>query len=396
MSPSLSAVVAGHICLDITPDLDHYPAGKFPELFQPGRLLEVGPATFSTGGAVSNTGLVLKRLGIKTRLIGKVGDDLLGAAVQEMIRQVDPELVEGIGRDQAVSTSYSVIISPPGIDRTFLHNPGANDFFAASDVDFDLVSQASLFHFGYPPAMKRMYRSGGAELTELFARAKATGATTSLDASFPDASSESGRADWRAIFRRTLPYVDIFLPSFEEILFMLQPEQYQRLLGQAGSRNLIELATAALLGDLATDLIDMGVKIAVIKLGERGLYMRTAGERELEKIGRARPTNLMLWAGRELWAPCFRVEVAGTTGAGDATIAGFLSALLRDMSPEGALTAAVAVGAYKVEDSDVISALPTWAVVWQRIQFGWERLPLAIQQPGWIWASQPGVWTRQA
>ena len=48
--------------------------------FAPGRLLQIGPATFSTGGPVSNTGLALHRLGIATRLMGKVGDDLLGQA----------------------------------------------------------------------------------------------------------------------------------------------------------------------------------------------------------------------------------------------------------------------------------------------------------------------------
>ncbi len=50
-----------------------------------------------------------------------------------------------------------------------------------------------------------------------------------------------------------------------------------------------------------------------------------------------------------MWAPCFDVEVVGTTGSGDATIAGFLSALLRDASPEEAMTMAVAVGACNVE-----------------------------------------------
>jgi hypothetical protein len=36
-----------------------------------------------------------------------------------------------------------------------------------------------------------------------------------------------------------------------------------------------------------------------------------------------------------------QVNIVGTTGAGDATIAGFLAALLRDLSPEQAMTMAV-------------------------------------------------------
>ena len=34
---------------------------------------KIGPATLATGGAVSNTGIALRRLGVRTRLMGKVG-----------------------------------------------------------------------------------------------------------------------------------------------------------------------------------------------------------------------------------------------------------------------------------------------------------------------------------
>ena len=73
-------------------------------------------------------------------------------------------------------------------------------------------------------------------------------------------------------------------------------------------------------------------------------------------MGRARPTDVAAWANRELWAPCFQVDVVGTAGSGDATIAGFLSALLRDMTPEQAVNAAVAVGACNVEAADTLAA----------------------------------------
>ena len=53
------AVVAGHICLDITPEFTT--GGKaVGDILRPGRLVSVGPATVSTGGAVSNTGLTLR------------------------------------------------------------------------------------------------------------------------------------------------------------------------------------------------------------------------------------------------------------------------------------------------------------------------------------------------
>jgi len=135
------AVVAGHICLDIIPNFVHHENVPLGELLRPGHLVEVGPVTLSTGGAVSNTGLALQKLGIHTRLMGKIGDDLLGRVVAEI-----PD----------TSTSYTIILNPPGIDRTFLHSPAANHAFGASTVDYEAVNDARLFHFGYPPLMRRI------------------------------------------------------------------------------------------------------------------------------------------------------------------------------------------------------------------------------------------------
>ena len=60
----ISVVVAGHICLDIIPDLGTFTAQGFAQAFHPGRLIEVGNETICTGGPVSNTGLALLKLGI--------------------------------------------------------------------------------------------------------------------------------------------------------------------------------------------------------------------------------------------------------------------------------------------------------------------------------------------
>jgi sugar/nucleoside kinase (ribokinase family) len=138
----------------------------------------------------------------------------------------------------------------------------------------------------------------------------------------------------------------------------------------------------------------MGVPLVVIKLGERGLYLRTAGRKTIEKIGRAAPADPAAWAEKELWAPCFRVRVVGTTGAGDATIAGFLSAMLRDLSPELAVTVAVAVGACNVEAADALTGLRTWDATLDRIRTGWGRLPLHLEDPSWSWDQSDQLWRR--
>ncbi|MGD0272191.1 MAG: carbohydrate kinase family protein [Gaiellaceae bacterium] len=380
MSKLRSAVVAGHICLDVIPDLAALPAGSFYEAFRPGRLIEAGVAELSTGGPVSNAGLSLHILGIPTRLAGKVGADPFGRIVREIVESYGSGLAAGIEVDDATSTAYSLIVSPPASDRLFLHHPGTASSFGVDDIDFDALEQAALFHFGYPPLMRRLYMDSGRELVELFERARASGVTTSLDMSYPDPASESGRANWREILEAALPFVDVFAPSLDELLFMLRRPLFEQLSrhGSVASR-----ATPDLLHELGEELIELGVGVTAIKLGERGLYLRTGTRKRIAALGRARPADAASWAGRELWAPCFRVEVAGTTGAGDATIAGLLAALLRGLGAEEAITMAVAVGACNVEARDALSGLRGWEETLELLRSGWEQLPLELDDPAW-------------
>jgi sugar/nucleoside kinase (ribokinase family) len=386
------AVVAGHICLDIHPDLKEAEREPFEKIFLPGRLIAAGPVSYSTGGAVANTGLALDRLGIATRLVGKVGDDLFGQALIQIIASHNAHLTEGMVIDASTSTSYTIIIDYPGVDRIFVHYPGANDTFQASDVPYELLKQARLFHFGYPPVMRSTLIDGGAPLAEIFRQAKRTNITTSLDMAFPDPSSEAGQADWRSILESVLPHVNIFLPSAEEILFMLRGETYRELDRAAEGADILSLITLEMLSDLSQELITMGASIVGLKLGYRGIYLRTGDQSQVNSLGRARPSNPETWAGKELWAPCFKVAVAGTTGSGDATIAGFLSALLRDLSVEQALTMAVAVGACNVEATNALSGIRTWEETVQRIATGWERQILELDATGWHFDQVSGLW----
>jgi sugar/nucleoside kinase (ribokinase family) len=388
MSAVKHAVVAGHICLDVIPNLGHVPSGQFGNLFRPGHLIATGSAEFATGGPVSNTGLALHKLGVPTQLVAKIGDDSFGQRVLEL---VDQSLTHGIAISQEEFTSYSLIISAPGIDRIFLHFPGANDTFCAADINYELVSEAHLFHFGYPPIMRRMYEEDGAELATVFRRAKETGASTSLDMALPDPASAGGQADWRLILQRTLPSVDLFLPSIEELLYMLRRDLYE----QYGQVDVIEAVTPELLAGLSDEVLAMGVKMLMIKLGHRGLFLRTAAAGALEQMGRAKPDALAPWADRMLWAPCFSVDVVGTTGAGDATIAGFLGGLLRDMSPEETVTMAVAVGACNVEAADALSGLRSWQATRDRVSQNWPRLPLDPAAANWRRLAVFDLWERR-
>mgnify|MGYP001821819597 CR=1 FL=1 len=371
-----SCIVAGAICLDIIPDIQEQPA--FLDAIQPGHLLAIGAPTLATGGSVANTGLALHKLGINTKLMAKVGDDPFGKEVLSLIGAVDTNLIDGIHPLPDEHTSYTIILSPADADRVFLHSTGANDTFGPEDIDYAALYEVDLFHFGYPTAMARMLTNDGEELLELLQRAKVTGITTSLDTSMFDPHGPAGKTSWEVLLKRTMPFVDIFLPSLDEILLMLMPEKI------AGAPD------AALSRELAETLLDFGAGIVVIKQGANGLYLRSKNLADGRDLGRAFATASGSWRNREMWAPAFKVSPVGTTGAGDCAVAGFLAAVLRGMDPGRALILSSAVGACNVEAVDAISGVRSWPDTLSRLDSGWNQVDLAL--PGWTYDENTRLW----
>ena len=205
----IKIAVAGHVCLDITPAMPSVPGGKFA--YVPGALLEVGQGTLSPGGAVTNTGMALKKLGADVMLMGKTGRDALGGVLRDLLGAWGAG--DSMIQSDDAGTSYSVVLAPPGEDRMFLHHSGVNDTFTGDDLDYGKVAQVRLFHFGYPPLMRRFYQDDGGELTRMFRRVKETGALTSLDMALMGEKSDAAQADWLAIIRSVLPYTDFLCPA---------------------------------------------------------------------------------------------------------------------------------------------------------------------------------------
>jgi sugar/nucleoside kinase (ribokinase family) len=363
------AVVAGLITLDIIPLL---PRVSLPDALAPGLSVEVGAVGMYTGGAVANTGRCLHRLGIRTHLVGKVGDDAVGEVILRLIREDDPRLTDHMIVTPSENSPCTIVLSPPGTDRSFITYPGTSHTFGAGDVPYDLLHQVRLFHFGYPPYMRQMYGEDGLELATMYRQARETGTITALDMAYPDAQGPGGQVNWRSVMEHTLPYVDVFLPSLDEMLFMLH-----RLPPTSSPDSIVS--------ESAAELLAMGTRIVVLKLGDRGLYLRT-GSQSLPDL----PAG---WENRELWVPCFQPDcLAGTNGAGDATIAGFLAAILYGLPAETALTSAVAVGACNVEATDALGGIRSWEETQARINRGWARSSLRIEAPGWRWDNAVQCW----
>jgi len=373
------AVVTGHICLDVIPGLwgsgTEGPSNTGPSA--PGTLDVVGPATLSIGGCVGNTGLALHRLGLPVRLVARIGDDPFGDILAHLVAAAVPPAANRLIRTPGAATSYSFVDSRPGVDRAIRHHPGVNDRFVAGDVAPDALEGATVLHVGYPPLMAALAANGGRELGRLLGAGRERGAITSLDMAAANLGPGSA-IDWADLLRRVLPEVDVFLPSLDEAAHMLGREVQRDGDGRP------ELDAVASLG---AELLGLGVAIAGLKLGEHGLYIRTAVAGRVDAVPGPRAPG---WADRELHSSVFETDVVGTTGAGDATIAGFLYGLAGGWTLEETIAAACAVGGTSTEAADGTSGIRPWPRIEERLEGGWRRTTMT-PPPGWRTTAVPGL-----
>lgn len=334
-------MVAGHICLDIIPDMSRLETDNIEKILSPGLLTHVGKVSMSIGGPVSNVGSNMHDLGNVVCYSARVGNDAIGKTILETI--------ESRGNTRGISisntetkTSYTISLSPKNIDRIYLHYSGTNDEYSSKDVDISLLEKCRHFHFGYPPLMRNIYLNDGQELTKIFKLAKEKNTITSLDMSLPDVEDDSGKVNWKLILENVLPYVDIFVPSVEEMFFMLYPGEYFNLKNNKNCDNFIDQIYPIELSRLSDIIFDMGCGDVLLKMGHRGIYYRSNKD-------------------KEYWAPAVKSNhIVDATGAGDSAIAGFLSAYTKGLDITKCLKYASICGYQNVIYPGASGALHSW------------------------------------
>lgn len=367
-------VAAGHICLDITPKFQNQKTDTVSCLLKPGGLLNVGAADIHIGGSVANTGLGMKLLGADVSFMGKIGADDFGRIVKAQLADYGASAAHMIESPQT-DTSYSIVIAPVGMDRMFLHHPGANADFTMEDLDYDLIREADLFHFGYPPLMKRMYENRGEELVRMFRKVSSMGVATSLDTASIDENSEAGQTDWQEVLQRVLPYVDFFVPSVEELAYMTDRPLYQRWQERAAGGEITDVVQTEEVAALADRMISWGAHMVLIKCGAPGMFLAADYKKNLEKVSEKTGIDLSGWANVRHFENSYQpTRLRSATGAGDTSIAAFLYGVLNGCTWEETMRYTTATGASCVEEYDAVSGLKTFDQLKARIDGGWKKL----------------------
>lgn len=264
------------------------------ELPPRGKLKLVDRIELHNGGGAVNTANALGKMGISTGIIGKVGRDGFGAFLVDVLHEFGVDTT-GLKRDEEENTSSTIVLVHPDGERSFLHYLGANARITPADIDYKLVKEAKILHIAYAYLMPQL---DGKPTVEILRRAKEMGVITSLDTAW----DAQGR--WWDLIRPYMPFVDIFLPSFEEARMISGKEKPE---------------------EIGEFFLEAGVKIMGLKMGKEGCFC----------------TN-----GREVFhLPPYSVEVVDTTGAGDAFDAGFLAGIIKGWELEKTGRFANAVGA---------------------------------------------------
>jgi len=279
-------------CLGIlVADVVGKPIDTYPER---GRLQLVDRMELHSGGCAANTGVSLAKIGIRTAVIGKVGNDGFGDFLVQVLQQHGID-TRGVRRDEQEATSATMVMVHSDGERSFLHYIGANAALRLEDVDIDTIRQSQVLHVAGALVMPGI---DGEPTAQLLRRAKEMGVITSFDTVW---NTSSG---WMNTVKPCLPYVDYMIPSIEEAKMLTGKEDPE---------------------DIAQVFLAHGVKVVGLKMGERGCYIRSSEVK--------------------LAIPRYQVQAVDALGAGDAFAAGFLTGVVKGWDLEQTGRFANAVGA---------------------------------------------------
>lgn len=277
-------------------------------------LAEVSAFRKYLGGSAGNTAFGLARLGARTGLISRVGNEEFGRFLLARLEQVgvDTGMVK-VDPTYLTGLAFAALFPPGDSKVLFYRKPCADNQLQVTDID---------------PA-----RLGGI----LVLAATALAETPVRDAALYalQANREAGGTnimdvDWRpglwadpdhtapVYYRQALSLVDIVLANEPELAFIGQMDD-----PEAAARRVLAL----------------GPKRVVAKRGAAGV--------------------MLFGEGGPLTVPPFKVEVMNTLGAGDAFGAGFTYSLLQGWPMERCLTFANACGAIVVSRHSCSEAMPT-------------------------------------
>ena len=279
-------VTIGDMCVDLIMDLgDVVPQFGQVEQWVPDYFLEMGGSTciFACQAA---------KLGLRTAVLGLVGDDAYGHLILRRLQEsgVDTRYVMV---DGTLKTGLGLALCRAGGDRAILTYGGSLNAVYPDDITDEFLRSARHLHYGSYYLQTNLLPQAAA----IMRRARELGLTVSLDTNWDPSGA------WDSGLRAALIQADLFFPNEQEALAITGTDDVDEALGK-----LLQLAPTV-----------------AIKLGEKGVLAGHGQERL------AVPVEPVL-------------HVVDTIGAGDSFDAGFLAGWLRGLPLDACATIGNACG----------------------------------------------------
>lgn len=101
------------------------------------------------GGAPCNMLAMLRKLGKECAFIGKVGNDMFGRLLRQVILDAGIQ-ADALILDDEIPTTLAFVKTLPDGDRefSFYRKPGADMMLTEAELPLDLIQNAKIFHFG--------------------------------------------------------------------------------------------------------------------------------------------------------------------------------------------------------------------------------------------------------
>src|SRR5438105_3471832 len=157
MSAPTDILCAGIIVADhVSSPIAHLPAA--------GELVLADQLLLTIGGCAANVAVDLVKLGVPAAVVGRVGSDVFGRVVADMLRERRVD-VSALQVSPGLDTSQTLIVNVAGEDRRFIHTFGANGEFRAADIPLERVAQCRVLYLGGYLLMARVRQD---ELASVF------------------------------------------------------------------------------------------------------------------------------------------------------------------------------------------------------------------------------------
>ena len=262
-----------------------------------GRLLPTEPLQVVTGGIVSNSGIAMARLGMKTAAFSYVGRDEWARLIRGRFEDEGLDCA-GLLEHPTASTSTTVVLIDPSGERSFAHCVGAPKLMDGHLFldHLDLFARSRMTLIGYYSLMPNLE----SDLARVLAAIRETGCQTALDC--------AGSGGAMQPLDKLLPHLDVYVPSFNEASHQT---------GLDDPRAILELYRSC-----------GAVGLIGVKLGSKGALLSPAAGEYVE-------TPAVVPPG----------PIVDTTGAGDCFYAGLLTGLLLGLDIRSAGLLGAAAGA---------------------------------------------------